>query len=175
MTLLDAATAANDIRDIRGPIALGDPFPYGSFAIALLLASALAVAVALVVQRLRRRKPSPYERAKLRVHEATERSLACPADDLAEFVSGAVRDYVEARFALRAAHRTTEEFLSELLRGADEKLAPYRDELARFLGACDVAKFAGSDLPIEQRRELCGDAVRFLDAAEAAISRGGST
>lgn len=175
MTLLDAASAANDIRDIRGPIAVGAPVPYGSFAIALLLTIAIAIAVALVVKRLRSRQPSPYERAKLRVHEATERALACSADDLAEFVSGAVRDYVEARFALRAAHRTTEEFLSELLRGADEKLAPYREELARFLGACDAAKFAGRDLSIEHRRELCVDAVRFLDAAEAAISRGGST
>ena len=83
-----------------------------------------------------------------------------------------MRHYVEARFAVRAAHRTTEEFLSELLDSADSQLASYRQELSRFLGTCDIAKFAGRDLPHELRRELCSDAMRFVDAAEMALLRG---
>ncbi len=82
-------------------------------------------------------RPDDVARARL------QRALALvdePKPFIAE-VSEAVRVYLEQRFGLRAPERTTEEFVAELqqngaLAGADREL------LAKFLGACDLIKFA---------------------------------
>lgn len=170
--LLDATLAGDDIRDIRGPVAVPEPLPWLLLLTLALLVVALAAGVARLLRYLRNRRPTPYQLAKLHLFEAAERADSESADLLAEQVSSAVRHYVEARFAIRAAHRTTEEFLSELLASADTQLSSYREELSRFLGTCDIAKFAGRNLPGELRRELCSDAMRFVDAAEMALLRG---
>src|SRR5690606_7065389 len=96
-------------------------------------------------------------------------------DWLAEQVSDTVREYVESRFAIRATHRTTEEFLLELLVRADTQLASYQADLERFLGACDQAKFTGRGLPESQKRELCNEALTFVEAAESSIRERCST
>jgi hypothetical protein len=169
--LLLAQNAGQDIRDIRGPIALPELLPW-------LLAGAIALAVALLVLgvikfvRARRRRPlSPYRAAALRLRELANTSAALPPDQLAEQLSGALRAYVEQRFGLRASKRTSEDFLAELCRAEHAKLAAFRPELERFLGACDLAKFAGRRLTDEQRVALCADALRFVEAAEASFNQ----
>lgn len=165
-----ATTAADDIRDIRGPIAAPEWRPwlvYVGLALAL-------VACAWLVRRalhVRRRPPlTPYARVKRQLMAADPRHSAAPPDVFAERVSLAVREYVEARFELPATHRTSEEFLSDLL--VRDSLAPQlvaqRPLLSGFLQTCDLAKFAGRMLPREAMNELHAAAMQFIDAVETA-------
>jgi hypothetical protein len=173
--VLDATVVQDDIRDIRGPIDVPQAASWALLS-ALMLATVLAgFGIVRLVRYWRGRQPSAYQQAKLRLHDARQEAELGDADRLAERVSGAVREYIEARFAVRAAHRTTEDFLSELLLRPDTRLSSYRIELERFLGTCDLAKFAGQDLPRELRRELCSAAARFVEAAEMALEKGERT
>jgi hypothetical protein len=161
-----AVTAANDIRDIRGPIAVPQWRPWLLY---VGLAVALCACVWLLRRALRRRQPqplTPYARARQQLMAADPRQSASAADVFAERVSLAVREYVEARFALPAAHRTSEEFLSDLL--ASDALAPQRALLSSFLQTCDLAKFAGRTLQREAMNELHAAALQFIEAVEAA-------
>lgn len=80
--------------------------------------------------------------------------------------SDAVREYIEERFSLRAAHSTTEEFFDDLVVHASAPLGAHREALVKFLGACDLAKFARLPLPREEMVSLNDLARRFvLDTA----------
>lgn len=168
------AGIGGDIRDIRGPLAISTKPDWGIYA---LLALAAALALAALVYWLRHRRtrlPSPYQEAKDRLRAANEGALSERSDQLAEQVSEAVRHYVEARFGVRASHRTTEEFLSELA-VRDDVAAPltsHRAELERFLGTCDLAKFAGRKLPADLSQDICRQALCFVEAAEQASLQG---
>lgn len=179
--LLSAASAAAnvpDIRDIRGPINLPEPTPWLVYLAGGLAALLLLWAAFRLTRRWRARvsKQSAYQLAKARL-EAAHASLdqkvedSQPAPDaFAEQVSGAVRQYIEARFALPVTQRTSEEFLSELLTRADVSplLASKRPELSHFLETCDLAKFAARSLQRETMRALSAAALRFIEAAEHA-------
>lgn len=161
----NALSAAEDIRDIHGVVSV--PTPWQSFvypAVALALA---AVAIALV-RRWRRPKPVPpplpHEVAIARL-DAAERLI--PEHKPREFgiaVSDAVREYIEARFSLRAAHRTTEEFIGAHLADEGSPLVPHRDPLRAFLQSCDLAKFARWSLDEPAMRDLSGSARSFVEA-----------
>jgi hypothetical protein len=85
-------------------------------------------------------------RALQRLHKAARTT---PAEIEAFYVdvSAVLRTYLEERFGVRAPERTTEEFLRELDAGSGP-LCEHRRELARFLGQCDLVKFA-AQLPTE--------------------------
>jgi hypothetical protein len=61
-------------------------------------------------------------------------------------ISDIVRKYIEDAFHITATHRTTEEFLRDLLQSSNTSLAAHRNLLAEFLNQCDMAKFAGVSL-----------------------------
>ena len=84
----------------------------------------------------------PYEIALARLEEA--RALMQPenAREFSIAVSEIVRQYIEERFQVWAARRTTEEFLHDLLEPSDALLASHRALLEDFLRHCDLAKFA---------------------------------
>lgn len=68
-------------------------------------------------------------------------------------VSDAVRQYLEARFGLRAPERTTEEFLEEL--GKSSALeASHKSLLAVFLAQSDVVKFAPDEPLLNELEEM---------------------
>ena len=69
-------------------------------------------------------------------------------------VSEIVRGYIEERFQVWAAHRTTDEFLHDLLEPSDALLAGHRVLLADFLQHCDLAKFARWNLPVEEMENM---------------------
>ena len=157
------ASTADDIRDIRGPKHI---FPLG------LLLAWLAAAVVLAiggyaVWRWSRRPPPPrklelFEIALQRIEES--RSLMQPAS-VREFsiaISDIVRGYIEDGFDITATHRTTEEFLHDLLDTSNEALAAHRNLLAEFLGRCDEAKFAGAGLSIPIMESLHRSARIFV-------------
>jgi hypothetical protein len=139
---------AGDIRDIRGPVHIPSPWLWYWW----LAAAAALAAMAYGIWRWRRRRtraatPLPYQIALARLEKA--RALMQP-ENAREFsieVSEIVRHYIEARFEIRAARRTTEEFLRDLLDPSLALLANHRASLADFLGHCDLAKFARWILP----------------------------
>lgn len=168
---LAAVPAGGDIRDIRGPIPLPASPPwalYGAIAAGALL-------LAFIVWRLYRwrkgRTQSPYQRAMARLRAAAKLIGTARPDDFADTISDTIRSYVEARFPLRASHATTEEFLADLVdrAGSVPALAPHRDQLAVFLCACDLAKFAGKGIAPELMRELLALATALVEETNEAL------
>lgn len=104
--------------------------------------------------------PRPDDVARARLQRALE-YLDQPKIFVAE-VSSTVREYLEARFGLRAPERTTEEFIQELqTNGA--LATPDRESLERFLGACDLVKFAGVRPGRSELEELHTAAMRVVN------------
>jgi Domain of unknown function (DUF4381) len=158
-----AAEAVEDIRDIRDPKFIFPPW---------LLPAVIAGAVLLAFGAWglwrwlrRRRQPRvllPFEIALQRLEEM--RSLMQP-DDAREFsiaVSDVVRRYIEERFSVTATHRTTEEFLHDLLESSHAPLARHRALLSEFLQACDLVKFAGMSLTLQNMESLHESARAFV-------------
>jgi hypothetical protein len=144
-----------DIRDIHDIIHWSRPW---LVAFAVVGAAVLLAAAMLVIRRLRRRRPrTPAEAALAALDEARARSGTEPPARFALAVSAALRRYIEARFALHAPTRATEEFLREL--GQPESpLASHRDQLGDLLVHCDRVKFGAyglSDPEIESLHQ-CG-------------------
>jgi len=159
-----AAGARPDIRDIRGPIEIPTVWPT-----VLMIAGAAALAVLLgvliywLVRRMRKaRIKTPAEIALQRLERARALAREGQAMKLADELSDAVREYIQARFELRAPHRTTEEFLHELLSARQSPVAAHREALGEFLGACDLAKFARFTIDVEHMNAM-------LDAAESFV------
>jgi Domain of unknown function (DUF4381) len=137
----------DDIRDIRGPKGI---FPL--WLVLALVAGALLLALGayLLWRRKQRLPPSrpllPFEIALQGLEQI--RALMDPAK-VREFsiaISDIVRKYIEDAFHITATHRTTEEFLRDLLQSSNTTLATHRTLLAEFLNQCDMAKFAGVSL-----------------------------
>ena len=134
-------------------------------------ASVSAIA-ALLIRRLTREKPLEIDRVP--AHEVALVSLDAVDPSIRDEhgakrffadVSGVVRTYIEDRFGLHAPERTTEEFLRES--AVHEGLSREdHDLLERFLGLCDLVKFA-------RRSADESDARGALDAARGFVSRTG--
>ncbi|MCB9736899.1 MAG: hypothetical protein H6745_30325 [Deltaproteobacteria bacterium] len=162
-----AAPADDDIRDIRGPIALPAPLPWWPFAAGGAAALALAaLALALVRRRGATTAPTALEIALARV-----RAASGAADAFASAVSDAVRDYLVVACALPADRRTSEELLADLAeaRGASPVAPDVRPLLAALLRRCDLARFAGWELDDAARDTVRVAAVRFLGAVDSGL------
>lgn len=164
-----AGPAAPDIRDIRGPIVIPSVWPTVLVVAAVVAAVALALAVvAVVVRRLRQRHvKSPAELALERLAAARAGVSDGRAAELGELISDTVRAYVEARFELRAPKLATEEFLRDLASERESPVARHRDDLAAFLGACDLAKFARFAIDREHQLAMLDAAVSFVRATDS--------
>lgn len=156
------ATPAEDIRDIRGPKSI---FPLWQVA-ALLAGGALLTVGGYAAWRWRRRRPlrklQLFEIALQRLEAI--RTLMQPSS-VREFsiaISDIVRRYIEDGFTVTATHRTTEEFLHDLLESSNAALAAHRNLLAEFLHQCDVAKFAGVSLSTQIMESLHQSARSFV-------------
>jgi len=154
---------ADDIRDIRGPKGI---FPLW---IAVALAAALAVlaAAAYAAWRWFHRKPKvrplrPFEIALQRLEEIRPLMLPTSVREFSIAISDIVRRYIEEEFHLTATHRTTEEFLHDLLQSANDSLSSHRNLLAHFLNQCDVAKFAAASLSARIMESLHESARSFV-------------
>jgi hypothetical protein len=139
--------STDDIRDIRGPKGI---FPLWLVLALVAAALLLALGAYLFWRRKKRLPPArpllPFEIALQGLEQI--RTLMDPAR-VREFsiaISDIVRKYIEDAFHLTATHRTTEEFLRDLLQSSNTALAAHRNLLAEFLNQCDMAKFAGVSL-----------------------------
>ena len=88
----------------------------------------------------------PLEMALQRLEEIRALMHPASAREFSIGISDIVRRYIEAGFRVTATHRTTEEFLRDLLETENAPLSPHRALLAEFLRQCDLAKFAGMSL-----------------------------
>jgi hypothetical protein len=77
-------------------------------------------------------------------------------------VSSIMREYIESRFQVMAAHLTTHEFLHDSLGSRDPVLAAHRALLADFLETCDLAKFGGWNLSPQTMETMLQTARRFV-------------
>jgi hypothetical protein len=151
-----------DIRDIRLPRMQGALWLW----VALAGGGALAGLAGHLLWRRHRRRPTlaatPYEQA-LRGLEAT-RDLMRPAqsEQFTVALSGILRTYVEQAFHVTTIHRTTEEFLRDLVHSSNAALVLHRAQLADFLRQCDLVKFAGTSLSPEAMESLYRSALAFV-------------
>jgi hypothetical protein len=104
----------------------------------------------------------PYEIALDRLEKARALMTLETAREFSIEVSEIVRSYIEARFHVRVAHQTTEEFLHELLEPSDALLAGHQELLAEFLHHCDLAKFARWILSREEMEAMHASARMFV-------------
>ena len=162
-TATAVAEAAEDIRDIRGPKFMFPPWLLP----AVIAGAALLALGAYGIWRWlrRRRRPRvllPFEIALQRLEEM--RVLMQPADarEFSIAVSDVVRRYIEERFGATATHRTTEEFLHDLLESSHAPLARHRALLSDFLQQCDLVKFAGMSLTLQNMESLHHSARAFV-------------
>jgi hypothetical protein len=158
-----------DIHDIRGPIAI----PYWWLVPALVVVVLVVVALAIAAYRRlrargRARVRTAAEVALERIERARELVGSGRAAEFSAELSDAVRDYIEARWSLPAAHETTEEFLHGLLAKEASPVAGHRDALEDFLSGCDLAKFARFVLFADQMTAMIAAAVRFVETTAAA-------
>ena len=160
------AAPADDIRDIRGPKPFASPWTPWVLAGGGVILVWSAYALWRWIKR-RRKAPekSDLDLALDRLEAA--RALMQPgrARDFSIEVSAIVREYIERRFGVMAAHRTTHEFLHDLVVSAAPGLAAHRELLGDFLQSCDLAKFGGWSLDIDQMSTMRESARRFIQSA----------
>ncbi len=157
-----SADDSGDIRDIRGVISIPYPLLW-----VLYIAGGLAAAGLLYYwwKWLRRTviKPKlPHEIALERLEAARALMTEGQAREYAFEVSEVIRTYIEKRFGERAARRTTEEFLADLLKQTGTPLAEHRALLEDFLNHCDLPKFARWQLSTREMESMHESARAFI-------------
>src|SRR6476646_3627535 len=113
-----AAGPEEDIFDIRPPIHIAEEIFWAGWGAGALAAAGLGYGM----WRLLRRKPRvklPYKVALEKLQAARQFLTPEQARTFSEVVSEVVRCFIEQSFPVRAAHRTTEEFLYDLVANAD--------------------------------------------------------
>jgi len=156
------AAAADDIRDIRGPKGI---FPIWQVAVLLAGAALLAIGGYTAWRWARRRSPKARQRFEIALQQLEGIRTLMQPSSVREFsiaISDIVRRYIEDEFQITATHRTTEEFLHDLLESSNASLAAHRNLLAQFLNQCDVAKFAGVGLSMRIMETLHQSARSFV-------------
>ena len=152
------AAVVGDIRDIRPPIHIPCGWLWVAYVAGALVIAGAAYAIWRKRKAARHQTLAEITLAKL---EAA-RKLMSPelAYTFSITVSEIVRDYIEWQLDARAAHRTTEEFLHDLM--TFPALLPYQDALGDFLEHCDLAKFARWQLSVHDMEAMHQSACAFV-------------
>lgn len=151
--------------EVRPPISLKPWWLWLAAAGAGLL---VAASFALIRRRRGRAQggpdgPTAYEIALREMAECRRILQPEQAAAFASAVSAALRRFVEGRLQLPALEQTSEEFLAAALRHPQLKELAGA-ELAQFLTACDLVKFAGQTLTIGDMEHLWETADRYIRA-----------
>jgi hypothetical protein len=162
------AAAANDIRDIKPPIAIPSGLAWLWWT---LTALAILIVAALLWRWWRKRRAQvvfvPQVPAHVRAKQKLEDALALIAQPkpFVIAVSDTARAYLEERFNFRAPERTTEEFLRELT-VTDLLAVEQKESLGNFLEGCDLVKFAKYEPGENELLGLHGSAVKLVEETE---------
>jgi hypothetical protein len=156
--------AEQDIRDIRPPYHIPPSWLWLAWTACGLALAALGYGAWRWRQRLGGRVKLPYEIALEQLEAARKLMQPEHAREFSIAVSEVVRGYIEKSFRVRAAHRTTEEFLRDLATRPDSPLLAHQPTLADFLGHCDLAKFARWILSVPQMEAMLQSASNFIVA-----------
>jgi hypothetical protein len=161
-----ASPTPADIRDIRGPVPV--PIPW-LWPLVIAGGGALLLLTGWLVRRWWKRRarrlppPRPADVIALERLEAARAYLdPAHAREFCFAVTEAVRLYVEDRFRLRAARRTTDEFLADLVRTKESPLAAHAPALDDFLHRADLVKFARAALERDEMAAMHAAAVRVV-------------
>ncbi len=176
-TNTSVAPIAADIRDIKPPIEITDPWAWLGWTLGAL---ALVIAAVLLWRWWQKRRRQialvPPVPAHVRARQQLDEALALIGQPkpFVVAVSGTARTYLEERFDFRAPDRTTEEFLRELS-GTALLDREQKNSLGAFLESCDLVKFARYEPRETELRELHGAAVKLVEetgpAAEGDLER----
>lgn len=165
----NATAIANDIRDIKPPVAIPNGWAWLWWTLAaLVLLTLLLLAWRQFLKRVTRVAPGPppipaHVRAKQKLAEAL--ALISQPKPFVIAVSDTARGYLEERFDFHAPERTTEEFLREL--GETKLLLPEQKEsLGEFLASCDLVKFAKYEPQEAELRGLHSSALKLVEETE---------
>jgi hypothetical protein len=164
-----------DIHDIRPPFHI----PRSWFGIAVVAGCCVLAALVVVAWRWRQRRvsatrKSAHELALERLAQARALMVPEQAREFSTAVSGIIRSYIEARFDIQAAHRTTPEFLRDRLTQADGPLASHREGLEEFMRYCDLAKFARWVLSVPEMEAMLASGIIFVTATATTTGHGAS-
>jgi hypothetical protein len=163
-----AAGLAEDLRDIKPPVDIPNPWVWAAWALAAL---AIAALLYWAWRYWRRRqaqvKPVPVIPAHVRAKQKLQDALGLLGQPkpFCVLVSDTVRWYLEERFNFRAPERTTEEFLHEL-QGTNLLTPDQKQSLSEFLERCDLVKFAKYEPAQPELQDLHGSAVRLVEETE---------
>ncbi len=164
-TNTSVAPIAADIRDIKPPIEITDPWAWLGWTLGAL---ALVIAAVLLWRWWQKRRRQialvPPVPAHVRARQQLDEALALIGQPkpFVVAVSGTARTYLEERFDFRAPDRTTEEFLRELS-GTALLDREQKNSLGAFLQSCDLVKFARYEPRETELRELHGAAVKLVE------------
>lgn len=157
------AAEGEDIRDIRGPIPLPNPWFWAMVAAGGVVGAAIAYAAVRAWKRHAPARPrTPYEVALERIESAKTFIADGKSEEFSVEVSTAVRTYIEEMFHVHAPRKTTEEFLHDLIADPASVLAAHAHLLEDFLKHCDLAKFAQWSLSPDEMQAMSGSAKRFV-------------
>ena len=156
--------STNDIRPIKPPVEVPNPWLWVFWAAGILIVLALVTAAIGIWRATSKRRAIPVPvPPHVRARQKLDAALLLISDPRAFCiaVSDAVRVYLEERFRLRAPERTTEEFLRDLQR-TGALTAQQKSSLAAFLEQCDLVKFARFEPPETLLRELHESGLRLV-------------
>ncbi|HEY2344101.1 MAG TPA: hypothetical protein VGH90_13750 [Chthoniobacteraceae bacterium] len=157
-----ATAAGEDIIDIRGPMHIPAEPSWLAWLSSGLAVSGLGFGIWTLLRRPRRKLP--YELALEQLEQLRPLMRPESAHAFSFGVSEIVRLFVEKCFPVRAAHRTTDEFLHDLVKLPGSPLAAHRETLGDFLSHCDLAKFARWSLTAPQMEAMLASASAFIIA-----------
>jgi len=165
VTLQNGQEPADDIRDIQGPIHIRSLWVI-ICGILVIIASALVISLLFYWIMTKTKKKRVLTLQEIALEQLAQARILIDENKPKDFsisVSDCIRSYIEKRFNERAAHRTTEEFLNDMLAKEGNELSAYNDLLADFLRYCDLAKFAQWSFSAAEMEEMITSAQRFIE------------
>ena len=154
----------------------------GWCALALALAAALVLGVWWTIKKIREmvrvHRMSPIERAYYELDRLLKKGLPGRGlyKDFYVELTMVVRRYVERKYGVKAPNMTTQEFLGELARRADDATVAQiggSAALKEFLESADLVKFAGVEATPEMADSATGKARSYLSSDSKGASGDG--
>jgi hypothetical protein len=158
-----------DIRDIKGPVALPDNSRYLLIAVAILAAIIIAGLIFWYLKKRSRPQAPPLPPDAVALAELEKaKILMTPEQSLvyADRISTILRQYIEARFQIHSTRQTTREFFERLKDGttiAEVDIKNHAGDLQRCLEQCDIAKFAHGTPNSNDMMQMDGAARTFIE------------